>query len=87
MLDLNINRLNLNIADAAGQEHRIRPITMRAVAILADRLEERWAAGGWEPNGRPLDSLSVPPIGLDLNRMSDEQAASAIANALLKALT
>lgn len=86
MLDLKIDRLNLNIEDAAGHEHRIRTITSRALGILADRLGERWATEQHMPDTKNIEKLSVPPINLSLNQMSDEQAANYIANALLEAL-
>lgn len=86
MLDLKIDRLNLNIEDAAGHEHRIRPITSRAFDILADRLGERWAAGERMPAMKNIESLSVPPIRLSLNQVSDEQAADYIAQVVLEAL-
>lgn len=85
MLDLKIDRLNLNIEDATGHEHRIQPITSRAFGILADRLGERWATGQRMPNTKNIEKLSVPPINLSLNQMSDEQAANYIANVVLEA--
>ena len=87
MLDLKIDRLNLNIEDAAGHEHRIRPITSRAFGILADRLGERWSTGQQMPDMKNVEKLSVPPMSLSLHHMSDEQAADHIANAVLEALT
>ncbi len=86
MLDLKIDRLNLNIENATGHEHRIRPITSRAFSILADGLGERWATGQRLPDTKNIERLSVPPINLSLNQMSDEQVANYIANAVLEAL-
>jgi hypothetical protein len=86
MLDLKIDRLNLNIEDANGHEHRIRPITTRAFGILADRLGERWATGERMPDTKNIEKFSVPPINLSLNRMSDEQAADYLAKTVLEAL-
>ena len=86
MLDLSIDRLQLNIENAAGQEHRIRPITTQAVTILANRLGERWAAEEQTPDMKNLESLSVPPVSLDLYHMSDKQAAGAIAQAIFEVL-
>ena len=37
-MDIDIELLQLTIDDAAGHEHRIRPIAMRAAQILAERL-------------------------------------------------
>lgn len=86
MFDLTIEHLQLNIENATGQEHRIRPITTRAVTILSDRLGERWAVKEQMLNIQNLESLSVPPVKLTLQQMSDEQAANAIAQAILEAL-
>jgi hypothetical protein len=86
MLDLKIDRLNLNIEDAAGHEHRIRPITTRAFAIIADRLGERWAVREQMPDMKNIESLSVPPLSLSLNQVSDEQASDYIAKTVLEAL-
>lgn len=82
MFDLKIERLRLNIANAAGHEHRIQPIALRAVALLAERLDEphRIAASQWE-------ALNAEPVDLQLNVMSDEQAAEGIASAWANALT
>jgi hypothetical protein len=33
ILDLKIDRLELNIEDAAGHEHRLRPIVLRTLGI------------------------------------------------------
>ena len=41
MFDLHIAHLRRNIADVAGHEHRIRPITEHAVALPAERLSKR----------------------------------------------
>ena len=82
MVDLKIERLKLNISNAVGHEHRIRPIALRAVALLAERLDgpsalsrDRW------------DAVAATPIDLHLNVMSNEQAAHGIATAWANALT
>jgi len=81
MLDLKIDQLHFNIENGAGQEHRIRPITTRAITILAGRLEGVETAGD-----RKIDHLRVSDASLNLSAMSDEQAASALASTLLDAL-
>ena len=86
MLDLKIDRLNLNIEDASGHEHRIRPITTRAFSILADHFGERWAVGERMPTMKNIESMSVPPMSLSLNQVSDEQAAVYIAKMVLEVL-
>ena len=85
MLDLKIDSLNLNIENGAGQEHRIQPIALSAVTILADRLSEREAAG-IRSGGVTVEDLNAAPVSLDLNKVSNHQAAEQIANAWLEAL-
>ena len=81
MLDLKIDCIRLNIENAAGHEHRIQPITARAMSILA----ERWSvAGGGD--SQDIENLSAPPIDLNLSSMSNEQAAQAIAGAIFEGL-
>ncbi len=82
MVDLKIERLRLNLANATGHEHRVQPITLRAVALLAERLD-----GPGNIQSRHLDSLNAEAIDLNLNEMSDEQAAEGIATAWANALT
>ncbi len=82
MLDLKIDQLRLNIDNAAGHEHRIRPITERAMSILA----ERWSGINGAASDITSERLSLPPIDLHLSRMSDEQAAQAIAGAIIAGL-
>src|SRR5215216_1546609 len=87
MFDLKIERLRLNIGNAAGHEHRIQPIALRAVALLAERLD---GAGGIGANGlsrRQWDSPNAAPLDLQLDLVSDEQAAEGIAGAWASALT
>lgn len=87
MFDLKIERLRLNIANAAGHEHRIEPIALRAVALLAERLDGPRASANLPLAQRQWEALSTEPVDLQLNVMSDEQAAEGIANAWANALT
>jgi hypothetical protein len=82
MPDLKIDQLHLHIDDAAGHEHRIQPITERAMNILA----ERWSGINGAAGAENSERLSLPPIDLHLDSMSDEQAAQAIAGAILERL-
>jgi hypothetical protein len=82
MIELNIDRLRLSIEDAGGQQHRLQPIVRSAVASLGNRLRERGASGLEASVG----SLSVPRLALNLDAMTNEQAADAIANACLEVL-
>ena len=84
-LDVGIGRLRLNLDNATGHEHRIRPISARAAAIFARRLDERLAAQALESS--TVDHLSASPVSLNLNRMSNEQAAAAIAGAWMEAVS
>lgn len=84
MFDLKIDRLRLNIDNAAGHEHRIQPIALRAVALLAERLDGR---GGLKVSRDRWDTIAAEPVDLQLNAMSDEQAAEGIATAWANALT
>lgn len=84
MFDLKIERLRLTIQNAAGHEHRIQPIALRALVLLAHQLD------GPNTNvlsGRQLDALTAQPIDLNLNHMSDEQAAEGIARSWANSLT
>ena len=80
MFDLKIDRLTLNLANAAGHEHRVEAITRLALDLTAERLPMHLAAMG-------IDSLGIEPINLRLDAMSDEDAAERIAEALVEALT
>jgi len=84
MFDLKIDRLRLNIDNAAGHEHRLQPIALRAVALLAARLD---GPHGFEVSRDRWDTLAAQPVDLQLNVMSDEQAAESIASAWSTALT
>jgi hypothetical protein len=86
MLDLKIDLLTLNIANAAGHEHRVQPIAAHAAALFAERLEERWANNGATRGAAALDSIAASPVSLNLAAMGDQEAASQIANAWLEAL-
>ena len=84
MFDLKIERLRLTIQNAAGHEHRIQPIAVRALELLAHQLDG--------PNtsfvsGRQFDVVTARPIDLDLSQVSDEQAAEGIASVWANALT
>jgi hypothetical protein len=84
-LEVGIGRLGLNLDNAAGHEHRIRRISARAAAIFAGRIDETLTAHSLESS--TMDHLSAPPVSLNLNRMSNEEAASAIAGAWMEAVS
>ena len=83
-MDLKIDRLLLNIENGSGHEHRVGPITERAVALFAERAAK--SLEGKAPRSGTFDSLSGPPVDLNLNSTSNEQAAHAIADAWLHVL-
>ena len=84
MIDLKIERLRLNIDNAAGHEHRIRPIALRAVALFTQRLD---GPGGIKVSRERWERLAAEPVDLQLSVMSNEQAAEGIATAWANALT
>ena len=84
MFELKIERLRLNISNATGHEHRIRPIALLAVALLAERLDR---PGGLNVSRERWDAIAARPIDLHLSAMSNEQAAQGIATAWANALT
>ncbi|HVN06234.1 MAG TPA: hypothetical protein VMT86_17550 [Bryobacteraceae bacterium] len=86
MLDLNIETLSLTIENAAGHEHRIHAIVLRASAILARRIEEKYGENGAAPGAADADSLTATPAQVDLKSTSNEQAAYAIATAWFDAI-
>jgi Tfp pilus assembly protein PilV len=79
-----IECLRLEINNAAGHEHRIQPIALRAAEVLAARLEQQYAGAGRK--SARLDTVSAPAVNVDLSRTSNEQAANSIAGAWLAAL-
>jgi hypothetical protein len=86
MVEVNIQSLHVQMDNVAGHEHRIQPIVARAAALFTERLHERWANGRQAPDSDSIESLSAPPVSLNLGSMSNEQAASQIATAWLEAL-
>lgn len=87
MFDLKIERLRLNIGNAAGHEHRVQPIALRAVALLAERLDGPGGIGAGGLSQRHWDTLNARPLDLQLDHVSDEQAAEGIASAWANAVT
>ena len=85
MLDLKIDRLRIEINDAAGHEHRIGGIAERAAALFAQQIDIRYGDGRSYPS-RNAGSVAARPVSLDLSRTSDEQASRSIAKAWLDAL-
>jgi len=85
ILDLNINSLTLNIANAEGYEHRVRPIAARAAAIFAERLDAHFESGRIS-GPKSIGKVSALSIGIDLRTVTDESAAQSIALSWLEAV-
>jgi hypothetical protein len=83
--DLKIDCLRLEINTVTGCEHRVRPIALRATEVLAARLDRLCADAG-RKTSVSLETVTVPPLNVDWNRTSDEQAANQIAAAWLSAV-
>lgn len=86
MLDLSIDSLALKITDAAGHEHRIRPIAQRAAAIFAERVEVYYGEQAGVSGSKNVSDVSAAPVNVDLHTMTDEHAAQIIARSWLEAL-
>ena len=85
MFDVKIDAINLTLTGAAGQEHRIRPILSLAVQRLAERLEAQGAEVE-SSERREWSALQVPPIMVEMHRMTEAQVAERVADALWEAL-
>jgi hypothetical protein len=85
MLELTIDRLRLQIIDGAGHEHRVGPIAARAAVLLGDRilaLSDVASEGITDRRDEQFQAVSVPPVSLDLGRMTDQEAAEHLARAM-----
>jgi hypothetical protein len=80
-----IDALRLRFRNAAGHEHRIEPVTRRALALLAARLQDAADLPGSAADTHALRSVAVDGIAFD--HVGDETAASAIADAVAASLT
>jgi len=83
-MTLQIDQLRLTLLNAAGHEHRISLIATRAAELLAGRIEKRPALGNPAFGNHEKASAS---LNLNLDAADDEQAAIAIADACLEAIT
>jgi hypothetical protein len=89
-LDLKIEALRISISNAHGQEHRLHHIALRAAALLGERLAETLPNAGMVSAPKAIDPIGVleaRPVNLNLNATGNDQAASAIANAWLQAVS
>jgi hypothetical protein len=84
---VNIGALTMTVQNAIGHEHRLSPIAQHAASIFAAKLQQRAAQSGARSLTNPsIDSLNASPLNFDLQRMSNDQAAHAIASAWLNAV-
>ena len=77
--DLQIDRLRLDLSDAGQQSHRIPSIAERAANLFAERLDEGWS-GASAKQGQEQ-------VKVNFENMSDEEAAKAIADGWLRAVS
>lgn len=85
MADLKIDRLSLRFENAGAHEHRLRAIAARAAALLGERLSERMD-GAIDQLGALDRPTSAVPLRINLDLLSDDQAAGRIADAWMTAL-
>lgn len=79
MLDMKIDCLQINMENAAGHEHRVRPIAARAAEIFAGQL-------GSYSGPYSMQVVRAAPVSVNLAATTDEHAARTIAGAWLAAL-
>jgi hypothetical protein len=85
MTDLDIERIHLQISNAAGQEHRVQGITAMAMAMIGEELVELGrGATGSEP--KRVDSLASQPVTVDLQQGDDVTCARAMAMSVMQAI-
>ena len=83
---LSVDHLRLKFAHASGHEHRVRPITRRAVELLRLRLRDELLSSGVRLESLSLATLAVPSVNLDLGTLNDEDVAEKVAEAMYAAL-
>jgi hypothetical protein len=84
---LNIGALTMNVQNAIGHEHRLSPIAQHAASIFAAKLQQRAARPDAPRLTRAtIESLNASALHLNLQQMSNEQAAHAVASAWLNAV-
>ena len=85
-LDLEIGTLELTIEAVRGHEHRLRPISDRALVLLQEMSTQQLLQAGVEVGSRRLQSVRAASVTLDLARTGNEDAARLLAAALLRGL-
>jgi len=85
MVDVTIGSLQLQIVNAAGHEYRVDGIARRAATIFGERLSERYSTTEGVASSLHVAAVTASPVDLDLNHVSDDEAARQIASAWLDA--
>jgi len=85
MSELRIDRLRVSVANAAGHEHRLEPITRQAATLLAERLARRRVAG-LPAAPSSASHLVAARVDVNLAETTDAEAADRIAGAWFTAL-
>ena len=85
-IDLDIARLAITFTGAAGQIHRVGPVSARTAEILSALVGRRLEGAGVLPEELQLDRLTVPRLEIDLSLAGDEEVAARIADAVDRAL-
>jgi hypothetical protein len=85
MTDLNIERIHLQISNAAGQEHRVQGITAMAMAMIGEELVELGKLVKGSDSTR-VDSLAAQSLSVDLQQSDDAACARAMAVSVMQAI-
>ena len=85
--ELQVDRLSLTIGNAPGNQHRVRAIAEHAAKLFAIRLDARVQDLGDALSPVRIAQITTSPMRCDLAQMSDGEAADAIADAWLCAVT
>jgi hypothetical protein len=86
MSELAIERLNLQISNAAGHEHRVQNIAEQAAVIIGEELVSLGRGIPGSSQSTTVDALAPQPVAVDLNRMDNESCARALADSVMNAI-
>ena len=85
MTDLHIERLTLQICNAAGQEHRVQGIAAMAMTMIGEELVEL-GKGATGADSKRVDSLASHLVSVDLLHSDDATCARAMAVSVMQAI-
>jgi len=85
MTELNIERIHLQISNAAGQEHRVQGITAMAMAMIGEELVEL-EKGATGSDSKRVDSIASEPVSVDFQQSDDATCARAMAISVMQAI-